>query len=329
MVERGDAPPEPDGPPDGSAPVRPGPADPPDPAPSGAALAGEGSKVQDVGDADGADALRAYLREIRRAPLLSPQDEHDTAVLARSGDPAARQRLIERNLRLVVSIARRYAGRGLALQDLIEEGNIGLMHATAKFDPGRGFRFSTYATWWIRQAIEHAIMVQARAIRLPVHVVRELSAALKVRRLLEAGAADGHPVGPEAVARVLGVSVAEVAELLRLAEQPTTLDGASDGEGGATLLDRVADEQGVDPLERRQADEWHRILEQVLTELSPREREVLGGRYGLDGGDPQTLESLAVRLDLTRERVRQIQHDALNKLKHRLAQRGLRPEWLI
>jgi RNA polymerase nonessential primary-like sigma factor len=281
------------------------------------------------GEAESVDALRAYLREIRRAPLLTAQDEHDTAVRARAGDAAARRRLIERNLRLVVSIARRYTGRGLALPDLIEEGNLGLMHAAGKFEPERGFRFSTYATWWIRQAIEHAIMVQARTIRLPVHVLRGLNAVLKARRALEGGAAAGQPVGPEAVARAMGAPVDAVAALLRLAEHPATLDGASGEDGAATLLDRVADEQVVDPLQQRLADEWHQILELVLAELEPREREVLDGRYGLDGRDPQTLESLAARLDVTRERVRQIQHDALGKLRHRLAQRGLRADSLF
>lgn len=286
--------------------------------------------VPDPGsEGDAADALQHYLHEIRRAPLLSPEEEHDTALQARAGDFAARQRMIERNLRLVVSIARHYAGRGLPLQDLIEEGNLGLMHAITKFEPERGFRFSTYASWWIRQAIERSIMVQARLIRLPVHVLRELSAVLKARRRIEAQALDGHPAGPEAVARELGRPVHEVAELLQLAEQPASLDASTERDAAVPMVDRVADDHLPDPLDQRLSDEARHLIEHGLAELTPRERQVVAGRFGLYGGEPQTLESLAAQLGLTRERIRQIQHDALAKLKHRLAQRGVRPESLF
>jgi RNA polymerase nonessential primary-like sigma factor len=173
-----------------------------------------------VDEGDAADTLQAYLREIRRAPLLSPDEEYATAVRARGGDFAARQQMIEHNLRLVVSIAKNYLGRGLPLTDLIEEGNLGLMHATAKFEPERGFRFSTYASWWIRQSIERAIMHQARLVRLPVHVVRELNQVLKARRALESERGlglepDDRPVRAERIAAQLGRPVQEVADLLR------------------------------------------------------------------------------------------------------------------
>jgi RNA polymerase nonessential primary-like sigma factor len=277
-------------------------------------------------DADTADALQSYLREIRRAPLLTPEEERAAATRARQGDFAARQLMIERNLRLVVSIARHYVGRGLPLPDLIEEGNLGLMHATAKFEPERGFRFSTYASWWIRQSIERAIMVQARLIRLPVHVLRELSVLLRTRRRLEAEAVDGRAVGDKEVAAALGRPVHEVAALLHLAEQPASLDAPAErgsGEGGDSMLDRVADEQGVDLLDQRLSDELHQLVLDSLADLNEREREVLGGRFGLHGGEPLTLEALAARLGLTRERVRQIQYEAMNKLRRRMLRQGL------
>ncbi len=277
-------------------------------------------------DADTVDALRSYLREIRRAPLLTPEEELAAATRARQGDFAARQLMIERNLRLVVSIARHYVGRGLPLSDLIEEGNLGLMHATAKFEPERGFRFSTYAAWWIRQSIERAIMVQARLIRLPVHVLRELSVLLRTRRRLEAEAVDGQAVGDEAVAAALGRPLHEVAALLHLAEQPASLDAPAErgaGEGGDSMLDRVADDQGVDPLDLRLGDELHRLVLDSLADLNERERAVLDGRFGLHGGEPLTLEALAAQLGLTRERVRQIQYEAMNKLRRRMLRQGV------
>ncbi|MDP1650595.1 MAG: RNA polymerase sigma factor RpoS [Rubrivivax sp.] len=277
----------------------------------------------DAGEPEHGNTLQSYLREIRRAPLLSPAQEHETALLARAGDFAARQRMIERNLRLVVSIARNYSGRGLPLVDLIEEGNLGLMHAITKFEPERGFRFSTYASWWIRQGVERAIMQQARLIRLPVHVVRELNQVLRARRALEADPRGAGAVTPDDIAAELGRPVAEVAALLRLTEQPTSLDAPLGLEAGVSLLEQVVDEQAVDPLGRQLNAEATSLLEGGLAELSSREREVLVSRYGLHGRDPQTLEILAARLQLTRERVRQIQQEALNKLKHRMARQGV------
>jgi RNA polymerase nonessential primary-like sigma factor len=279
------------------------------------------------GDSDHGNTLQSYLRDIRRAPLLTAQDEHDTAVRVRAGDFAARQRMIERNLRLVVSIAKNYVGRGLPMIDLIEEGNLGLMHATSKFDPERGFRFSTYASWWIRQSIERAIMHQARLIRLPVHVVRELNQVLRMRRTL---AADGHPeadgertVGVDEIASALRRPVQEVADLLKLAEHPSSLDAPLEREGNESMLDSVADEQAVDPLGRRLGSEAVQLLMHGLAELNEREREVLSGRFGLNDREPETLEELAARLGLTRERIRQIQQESLLKMKRRMARQGV------
>jgi RNA polymerase nonessential primary-like sigma factor len=277
----------------------------------------------DAGEPDRGNTLQSYLREIRRAPLLSPQEEHETALRARAGDFAARQRMIERNLRLVVSIAKNYTGRGLPMVDLIEEGNLGLMHAITKFDPERGFRFSTYASWWIRQGVERAIMHQARLIRLPVHVVRELNRVLRARRALEVDGGGDGSVSPDDIAALLGRPVVQVVALLHLAEQPASLDAPLDHEAGASLLEEVADEQAIDPLGRRLSVEARRLLEGGLAELSGREREVLVSRYGLHGREPQTLDVLAEQLHLTRERVRQIQVEALSKLKRRMARQGV------
>jgi RNA polymerase nonessential primary-like sigma factor len=287
------------------------------------AEAGPATPDRDAGERDHGNTLQSYLREIRRAPLLNSQEEHETARLARAGDFAARQRMIERNLRLVVSIAKNYTGRGLPMVDLIEEGNLGLMHAITKFDPERGFRFSTYASWWIRQGVERAIMHQARLIRLPVHVVRELTQVLRARRALEADGGGEGSVSPDDIAVLLGRPVAEVVALLNLAEQPASLDAPRDHEAGASLLEEVADEHAVDPLGRRLGAEAQRLLEGGLAQLNEREREVLVGRYGLHGCEPQTLDALAERLRLTRERVRQIQVEALIKLKRGLARQGV------
>lgn len=281
---------------------------------------------QDV-EPESGNTLQSYLREIRRTPLLTADEEQHTATLARQGDFAARQRMIERNLRLVVSIAKHYIGRGLPMSDLIEEGNLGLMHATAKFEPERGFRFSTYASWWIRQSIERSIMHQARLIRLPVHVVRELNQVLKARRSLEtedARAAGGdRPVSAEEVAARLGRPVREVSELLRLAEHPSSLDAPMDRDGTESVLETVADDQAIDPLGLTLSHEAVQLLERGLAALNDREREVLSGRYGLEDREPETLEALAERLGLTRERIRQIQQESLLKLKRRMVRDGV------
>ena len=284
-----------------------------------------------AGDADSGNTLQAYLRDIRRAPLLTPEQEFDTATRARQGDFAARQMMIEHNLRLVVSIAKHYLGRGLPMGDLIEEGNLGLMHSIGKFEPERGFRFSTYASWWVRQHIERALMHQARLVRLPVHVVRELNQVLKARRTLESEAASRgqgeRPVRIDDIAAAVGRPAKEVADLLRLSEQPTSLDAPIErhaGEGSTeSVLDGVADDGATDPMGLTLGHEVELLLRHGLDELGEREREVVAGRYGLGDREPETLEVLAERLGLTRERVRQIQQEALVKLKRRMARNGI------
>jgi len=296
-------------------------------------LAGVNGERVDLpaGAAEVGNTLQTYLREIRRAPLLTPQQEFDTATRARAGDFGARQAMIEHNLRLVVSIAKNYLGRGLPMTDLIEEGNLGLMHSIGKFEPERGFRFSTYASWWVRQSIERAIMHQARLVRLPVHVVRELNQVLKARRALEAAsAAAGHidqPVRVEEVAAAVGRPVGEVSALLKFAEQPTSLDAPVErhqGDGGSeSVLDGVADDGATDPMSLTLSNEVEALLDHGLHELNDREREVVAGRYGLGDREPETLEVLAERLGLTRERIRQIQQEALLKLRRRLVRQGV------
>lgn len=277
------------------------------------------------------NTLQTYLRDIRRAPLLTPQEEFDVATRARQGDFAARQTMIEHNLRLVVSIAKNYLGRGLPMTDLIEEGNLGLMHSIGKFEPERGFRFSTYASWWVRQNIERAIMHQARLVRLPVHVVRELNHVLKARRALEVAAASvgvvDRQVCIEDVAAAVGRPISEVSALLRFAEQPTSLDAPIEWQQGdnshESVLDGVADDGSTDPMSLALGNEIELLLQHGLDELNDREREVVQGRYGLGDREPETLEILAERLGLTRERIRQIQQEALLKLRRRMARHGV------
>ena len=287
---------------------------------------------------ESSDTLRLYLREVRRTELFTPEQEVETATLARAGDFAARQSMIEHNLRLVVSIAKAYLGRGVPLSDLIQEGNLGLMHAIDKFEPERGFRFSTYATWWIRQSIGRAVMIQGRVIRLPVHVVRELQQVLRARRTLENDPAfaaarngfEGEGVRVEDVAALLGRDVQEVAELLAIAETPKSLDAVMDrSEDEHTLGESMADELTLDPTDVTQNHEVERLVNNWVNALPHREREVLEGRFGLHDREPQTLEVLSDRLDLTRERVRQIQNDALLKLKRHMFRDGLSRQALL
>jgi RNA polymerase nonessential primary-like sigma factor len=281
-----------------------------------------------AGEVELGNALQAYLRDIRRTPLLNPEEEFATAQAARNGCFESRQAMIKHNLRLVVSIAKNYLGRGLPMSDLIEEGNLGLMHAISKFEPERGFRFSTYASWWIRQSVERALMHQARLVRLPVHIVRELNQVLKARRLLEAQQGqrgEEAQVRADDIAAHLSRPVAEVTELLAYAELPSSLDSPVDRttEGGESMMDLVADEQAVDPLGLRLSHELETLLGLGLASLNEREREVLSGRYGLSDREPETLDVLAVRLGLTRERIRQIQLEALAKLKRNMVRQGV------
>jgi RNA polymerase nonessential primary-like sigma factor len=286
-----------------------------------------------VGDG-GADALAVYLRGVRRTELFTAEQEFEAATRARAGDFAARQSMIEHNLRLVVSIAKGYQGRGVPIDDLIEEGNLGLMHAIDKFEPERGFRFSTYATWWIRQSVDRALMYQGRAVRLPVNVVRELQHVLRARRALENDAALAlrRPEGVRAedIAALLGRSTDDVTDLLALAEAPRSLDATADNTGeGYSLGDNLVDEQTPNPQDQAQAHEVDALLDQWVASLSPREREVLEGRFGLHNREPETLDVLSQRMGLTRERVRQVQNEALFKLKRYLGRRGIKREFLM
>ncbi|ARV17760.1 RNA polymerase sigma factor RpoS [Curvibacter sp. AEP1-3] len=282
----------------------------------------------------GPDALSVYLRGVRRTPLFTPEQEFEVATRARAGDFAARQSMIEHNLRLVISIAKGYAGRGVPMSDLIEEGNLGLMHAIDKFEPERGFRFSTYATWWIRQSVDRALMYQGRAVRLPVNVVREVQQVLRARRLLENDAVllAQRPEGirVEDIAALLGRDAVDVTDLLAMAEAPRSLDARNDAGGDEhSLGDSLADTLAAAPDSTALAHEVDALLEQWIATLNPREQEVLEARFGLHDRDPETLETLSERLGLTRERVRQIQNEALFKLKRYLARRGIKREFLM
>jgi RNA polymerase nonessential primary-like sigma factor len=304
--------------------------DPDAPVPGPSAAAGADAALLSGADAASQDSLQAYLRQIRRAELFSADEEYETACRARAGDFAARQAMVEHNLRLVVAMARQQSGRGLPLADLIEEGNVGLMQAIERFEPERGFRFSTYASWWIRQAMERALMQQARLIRLPVHVLRELNQVLRAKRALEAQRGDAA-VRAEDIATQLQRPVDEVVALLAHLEAPLSLDASLDRheDGSESVGDGVADSESTDPLGLCLHHEADELLRQILAGLSVREREVLACRFGLDDRDPETLDALAQRLGLTRERVRQIQIEALAKLKRQLARQGVERDSLF
>jgi len=283
---------------------------------------------------ESADALSVYLRGVRRTQLFTAEEELDCAMRVRCGDFAARQSMIEHNLRLVVSIAKAYAGRGVPLTDLIEEGNLGLMHAIEKFEPERGFRFSTYATWWIRQAVDRALMYQGRSVRLPVNIVREVQHVLRAKRLLENDAllVTRRPEGirTEDIAALLGIEASEVDALLVMAEVPRSLDAALDPNGDEQSLgDKLVDELSLGPEHLALAHEVDLLLTAWVGTLTPREREVIECRFGLHDTEAQTLEVISVRLGMTKERVRQVQNEALAKLKRHLAHRGIDRDALI
>ena len=266
------------------------------------------------------DATRLYLNEIGFSKLLTAEEEVFYARLAQKGDAAARRRMIECNLRLVVKIARRYMNRGLALLDLIEEGNLGLIRAVEKFDPERGFRFSTYATWWIRQTIERAIMNQTRTIRLPIHVVKEINVYLRAARQLTQ-TLDHEPTAEE-IADLLDRPLNEVKRMLGLNERVTSVDTPYGKDADKPLLDTIADENAKDPTEHIQADDLSGHLDEWLSKLNEKQREVVERRFGLHGYENSTLEQVANELGVTRERVRQIQMDALKRLRGILEQEG-------
>lgn len=267
------------------------------------------------------DATQIYLSEIGFSPLLTAEEEVFYARKALKGDAASRQRMIESNLRLVVKIARRYSNRGLALLDLIEEGNLGLIRAVEKFDPERGFRFSTYATWWIRQTIERALMNQTRTIRLPIHVVKELNVYLRAAREL-AHKLDHEPTA-EDIAESLDRPIQDVTRMLRLNERISSVDTPIGGDNDKALLDIIADENEGGPEGVLQDDDIREHISDWLLALNPKQREVLARRFGLMGYEPSTLEDVGHEIGLTRERVRQIQVEALRKLRDILRQQGL------
>ena len=273
------------------------------------------------------DATRIYLSEIGYSQLLTVEEEVYFARKAQKGEEAARQRMIESNLRLVVKIARRYMNRGLALLDLIEEGNLGLIRAVEKFDPERGFRFSTYATWWIRQTIERAIMNQTRTIRLPIHVVKEINVYIRAARKL-AQTLDHDPTSEE-IAKLLDKPVQEVKRMLGLNERITSVDTPIGKDADKPLLDSIPDEHNPDPSVALQDADVSENLDVWLTKLNDKQREVVERRFGLHGYETSTLEEVAKELGVTRERVRQIQMDALRRLREILEREGFSIDTLL
>ena len=260
------------------------------------------------------DPVKAYLKEIGQVPLLSAEEEQTLARAARAGDADARRRLSEANLRLVVSVAKRYAGRGLPFLDLIQEGNLGLMKAAEKFEPDRGFKFSTYATWWIRQSITRAIADQGRTIRIPVHLVEHINRVRKTAgELLRK---NGREPTAEEIAVRLEMEPDRVRELLQLAQEPVSLETPVGEEEDAHLEDFIRDEEAGVPVDEAGRQLLRRELMSVLKSLTPREERVITLRFGLDDGRPRTLEELGKEFNVTRERIRQIEAKALRKLRH-------------
>jgi RNA polymerase nonessential primary-like sigma factor len=267
------------------------------------------------------DVTQLYLNEIGVNPLLTAEQEGVLSRRVRQGDFEARQKMIEHNLRLVVNIAKHYLNRGIPLLDLVEEGNLGLMHALDKFDPERGFRFSTYATWWIRQNIERAIMNQSRTIRLPVHVVKELNQVLRAQRQIEA--ATGATVTPEAIAEKLSKPVEEVRAVLALNEHTASLDAPLDIDPNLSIGESLADEQAISPEINIHNSEVESLIREWMAQLTDKQRLVIQYRYGIDDVEVLTLEDLASQMGLTRERVRQIQIEALAQLRRLIKRRGV------
>ena len=267
------------------------------------------------------DPVRMYLKEIGRVPLLTAEEEVDLARRMEAGDESARHRLEEANLRLVVSIAKRYVGRGMLFLDLIQEGNLGLLKAVEKFDYSKGYKFSTYATWWIRQAITRAIADQARTIRIPVHMVETINKYIRVSRQLLQEL--GRDPTPEEIAHRMGLSVARVREIMKISQEPVSLETPIGEEEDTHLSDFIEDEAAPDPADAASMLLLKEQISEVLTTLAPREAEVLRLRFGLVDGRSRTLEEVGQNFGVTRERIRQIEAKALRKLRHPVRLRKL------
>ena len=268
------------------------------------------------------DPVKVYLKEIGRVPLLTSEEEVDLAVRMSQGDPQARKRLSEANLRLVVSIAKRYVGRGMQFLDLIQEGNLGLIKAVEKFDHTKGFKFSTYATWWIRQAITRAIADQARTIRIPVHMVETINKVKKVSsQLLHK---NGHEPTAEEIADEIDMSVDKVREIMRVAQEPVSLETPIGEEEDSHLGDFIPDDEAPAPADAASHILLREQLGEVLHTLTPREEKVLRLRFGLEDGRSRTLEEVGKEFNVTRERIRQIEAKALRKLRHPSRSKKLR-----
>ena len=284
-----------------------------------AELAGDRDKPGDA--ARGRELLGLYLRDIAKVPLLTPEQEQEIARRVQAGDADAERQLIEANLRLVVRVARRYLNRGLSLLDLIEEGNLGLLHAVTKFQPGRGTRFSTYAVWWIRQAVARALANQARMIRLPVHIELLLGQYMKKKAALTQDL--GRAPTTEEIAGALGQPIGEIEHIERMSQRPLSLDAPIGQDGGGKLEDLVKDADALPGAGLAAALRAREDLAGVLRDLPDTERGVLELRFGLSGEEPRTLESIGRQLGITRERVRQIEAAALARLRRLMAARGL------
>ncbi len=268
------------------------------------------------------DPVRMYLKEIGKVPLLTPEEEQELAKRMAEGDEDAKRRMAEANLRLVVSIAKRYVGRGMLFLDLIQEGNLGLIKAVEKFDYTKGYKFSTYATWWIRQAITRAIADQARTIRIPVHMVETINKVIRVSRQLLQEL--GHDPSPEEIAAVMNMPVEKVRDILKIAQEPVSLETPIGEEEDSHLGDFIPDEDASEPSEAASFSLLKEQLMEVLDTLTPREKKVLELRFGIVDGRTRTLEEVGKEFNVTRERIRQIEAKALRKLRHPSRSKKLR-----
>jgi RNA polymerase primary sigma factor len=282
----------------------------------------EGQEVVDSYEGKTNDPVRMYLKEIGRVPLLKQKDEVDLAIKIEQGDNEAKRKLCEANLRLVVSIAKRYVGRGMSLLDLIQEGNLGLIKAVEKFDYTKGHKFSTYATWWIRQAITRAIADQARTIRIPVHMIETINKLNRVQMELVQDL--GREPTPDEIGKVMDLSVEKVREILKISQEPVSLEKPVGDEDDSSIVDFVEDENSISPYHSLDNQDLRSQLEESLSTLSEREEGILRLRFGLDDGVPKTLEEIGEVFEVTRERIRQIEAKALKKLAHPTRNKKLR-----